>query len=112
MYSKPTLRFVIEMYLSIADNKAFNYRVKIYKNLENINKMPLTRIEAQKLKQLNDLFLVLLTEESNMKKEDNSNNIEEDEDDILIVNGNLIKERKKTSNEIKKNRNYINLVSN
>ena len=94
------------------DNKAFNYRIKIYKHLEDINKKPLTNIEAQKLKQLNDLFLVLLTEESNMKKNDNSIDIEENEDDILIVNGNLIKERKKNSNKIKKNRTYINLVSN
>ena len=94
------------------DTKALNYRVKIYKNLESINKKHLTRIETQKLKQLNDLFLVLLTEESNMKKNDNSNIGEENGDDILIVNTNKIKGKRNNYNGIKKNRTYINLVSN
>ena len=96
-----------------SDSKALNYRVKIYKNLESINNKHLTRIETQKLKQLNDLFLVLLTEESNMKKNDNSNNIEEENnDDILIVNSNKINSRNYNNKDVRKNRTYINLVSN
>ena len=96
-----------------SDSKALNYRVIIYKNLESINNKHLTRIETQKLKQLNDLFLVLLTEESNMKKNDNSNNIEEENnDDILIVNSNKINSRNYNNKDVRKNRTYINLVSN
>ena len=97
------------------DGKALNYRVKIYKNLEAINNKHLSRIETQKLKHLNDLFLVLLTEESNMKKNENSNNIDdiqENKDDILIVDSNKINGRNKNNKGIKKNRTYINLVSN
>ena len=97
------------------DKKALNFRTKIYKNLEAINNKYLTRIETQKLKQLNDLFLVLLTEESNMKKNDNSNNIgesQQNDDDILVVNYNKINGRNKNNNGIKKNRTYVNLVSN
>ncbi len=95
------------------DKKAFNFRENIKKNLEEINKKPLNRLETQKLKQLNDLFLVLLTEESNMKKNDNnSNNEEENNDDILIVNSNKINSRNYHHTDVTKNRTYINLVSN
>ena len=99
------------------DKKALFYKVKIYKKLEEINKKPLNRLETQKLKQLNDLFIVLLTEESDMKRNnDGSNNIDEDDmnkNEILIMNPiKIINGRSKNHNEIKKNRTYINLVSN
>ena len=79
-----------------SDSKALNYRVKIYKNLESINNKHLTRIETQKLKQLNDLFLVLLSEESDMNKKCDSINInnegnELNNNDVLIINPNKIK---------------------
>ena len=83
------------------DKKAFNFRENIKKNLEEINKKPLNRLETQKLKQLNDLFLVLLTEESKMKKNNSknaSNNTEENDfkNEILIMNKNrIIKGRNK-----------------
>ena len=97
------------------DKKALAYRVKLYKTLETINNRQLTPIETKKLKQLNDLFLVLLTEESNMKKNEISNNIEENannNDEILIMNSNKIKGRYKKENEIKKNRTFISLIPN
>ena len=76
------------------DKKAFNFRENIKKNLEEINKKPLNRLETQKLKKLNELFLVLLTEESKMKKNNSnsSNNIEENDfkNEILIMNKNRI----------------------
>jgi len=83
------------------DKKAFKFKKNIKKNLEEINKKPLNRLETQKLKQLNDLFLVLLTEESKMKKNNSknaSNNIEENDfkNEILIMNKNrIIKGRNK-----------------
>ena len=80
------------------DKKASNYRIKIYKNLENINKNNLTKIESQKLKHLNDLFLVLLSEESNMNKRCDSINDNEgnklNNNDVLIIHQNIIKGRK------------------
>ena len=94
------------------DKKALYYRVKIYKNLEEINSKPMTRLETQKLKQLNDLFLVLLTEESNMKKKEN-NNIDDNDinsKEILIVNSNKKKKKNKKFIEIK-DKTHINLIS-
>ena len=94
------------------DKKALYYRVKIYKNLEEINSKPMTRLETQKLKQLNDLFLVLLTEESNMKKKEN-NNIDDNDinsKEILIVNSNKINGKNKKFIEIK-DKTHINLIS-
>ena len=83
------------------DKKEHSYRIRIYKNLVSLNEMPLTNLEGHKLKQLNDLFLVLLTEESKMKKNNSknaSNNIEENDfkNEILIMNKNrIIKGRNK-----------------
>ena len=95
------------------DKKASNYRIKIYKNLENINKNNLTKIESQKLKQLNDLFLVLLTEESNMNKNDNIEEIEmNNNDEILIMNTNKINKANLNPNDITKNKAHVNLISN
>ena len=96
------------------DNKALNYRKKIYNNLENINNKHLTRIEMKKLKQLNDLFLALLTEESNIKKKDASNNFYENglnDRDILIMNTNKFNVRNNFNNQMKKKGKYINLNS-
>ena len=81
------------------DKKEHNYRVKIYKNLINLNNQPLTNLEGQKLKQLNDLFLVLLSEESDMNKKCDSINInnegnELNNNDVLIINPNKIKRKK------------------
>ena len=95
------------------DKKASNYRIKIYKNLENINKNNLTKIESQKLKHLNDLFLVLLTEESNMNKNDNIEEIEmNNNDEILIMNTNKINKANLYPNDITKNKAHVNLISN
>ena len=94
------------------DKKALYYRVQIYKNLEEINRKPMTRLETQKLKQLNDLFLVLLTEESNMKKNEN-NNIDDNDinsKEILIVNSSKINGKNKKYIKIK-DRTCINLIS-
>ena len=96
------------------DNKALNYRKKIYNNLENINNKHLTRIEMKKLKQLNDLFLALLTEESNIKKKDASNNFYENglnDRDILIMNTNKFNVRNNFNNQMKKKGKYIKLNS-
>ena len=77
------------------DKNAKMYRNKIYENLEKINKNIQSEIEVRKLKQLNELFQVLLTEESeiyNDKNEDgkeNNNQIKEN------------KENKEKDNEIK-----------
>ena len=95
------------------DKKASNYRIKIYKNLENINKNNLTKIESQKLKHLNDLFLVLLTEESNINKNDNIEEIEmNNNDEILIMNTNKINKANLYPNDITKNKAHVNLISN
>ena len=96
------------------DNKALNYRKKIYNNLENINNKNLTRIEMKKLKQLNDLFLALLTEESNIKKKDASNNFYENglnDRDILIMNTNKFNGRNNFNNKMIKKGKYIILNS-
>ena len=96
------------------DNKALNYRKKIYNNLENINNKHLTRIEMKKLKQLNDLFLALLTEESNIKKKDASDNFYENglnDRDILIMNTNKFNGRNNYNNKLKKKGKCINLNS-
>ena len=53
------------------------YKTKIYENLEKINNNLKSDIEVKKLKQLNELFQVLLTEESeiyNKKNEENKKN--------------------------------------
>ena len=91
------------------DTKALNYQKNILNNLQEINKKSLNRIETQKLKQLNELFVVLLSEESNLKKNNNSNNIEEDnldKNEILITctNNNKINERNKNIISSKKNK--------
>ena len=59
------------------DKNAKMYKTKIYENLEKINKNIQSEIEVRKLKQLNELFQVLLTEESeiyNNKNEDDKKN--------------------------------------
>ena len=53
------------------------YKTKIYENLEKINNNLKSDLEIKKLKQLNELFQVLLTEESqiyNIKNEENKEN--------------------------------------
>ena len=97
------------------DKKAFNFRENIKKNLEEINKKPLNRLETQKLKKLNELFLVLLTEESKMKKNNSnsSNNIEENDfkNEILIMNKNrIIKGRNKEIISMKNDKTNISLI--
>ena len=98
------------------DKKAFNFRENIKKNLEEINKKTLNRLETQKLKQLNELFLVLLTEESKMKKNNSknaSNNIEENDfkNEILIMNKNrIIKGRNKEIISMKNDKTNISLI--
>ena len=75
------------------DKEALKFHTNILKNLEEINKKQLNKLETQKLKQLNELFLVLLSEESKLKK-NSSNNIEEEnlsKNEILIMNPNKIK---------------------
>ena len=94
------------------DTKALNYQKNILNNLQEINKKSLNRIETQKLKQLNELFVVLLSEESNLKKNNNSNNIEEDnldKNEILITctNNNKINERNKNIISSKKNKTEL-----
>ena len=63
------------------DKNAKIYKSKIYENLEKINKNIQSEIEVKKLKQLNELFQILLTEESeiynNKNEEDKENNINE-----------------------------------
>ena len=84
--------------------------------MSQINKKPLNRLETQKLKQLNDLFLVLLTEESKMKKNNSknaSNNIEENDfkNEILIMNKNrIIKGRNKEIISMKNDKTNISLI--
>ena len=59
------------------------YKTKIYENLEKINNNLKSDIEVKKLKQLNELFQVLLTEESeiyNKKNEENKENEDKKED--------------------------------
>ena len=80
------------------DKMEHSYRIRIYKNLVSLNEMPLTNLEGHKLKQLNDLFLVLLSEESNMNKRCDSINDNEgnklNNNDVLIIHQNIIKGRK------------------
>ena len=68
------------------------YRTKIYENLEKINKNIQSEIEVRKLKQLNELFQVLLTEESEIYNDKNEDGKE---------NNNQIKENKEKDKEIK-----------
>ena len=59
------------------DKNVIIYKTKIYENLEKINNNLKSDLEIKKLKQLNELFQVLLTEESeiyNKKNEDNKKN--------------------------------------
>ena len=56
------------------DKNVKEYRSQICDNLDKINKTSKSEIEVKKLKQLNELFQILLTEESNIyndKKEEN-----------------------------------------
>ncbi len=55
------------------DKNAKNYKTKIYENLEKINKNVQSELEVKKLKYLNELFQVLLTEESEIYKDKNEN---------------------------------------
>ena len=93
------------------DKKVLGFRIRIYKILEMINKNNLTKLEIQRLKELNDLFLILLTEESNINHSDNSN-IEEskmiDDDEILIMNTNKINNINKDYNKIEKKQSFKN----
>ena len=74
------------------DKNAKMYRTKIYENLEKINKNIQSEIEVRKLKQLNELFQVLLTEESEIYNDKNEDGKE---------NNNQIKENKEKDKEIK-----------
>ena len=59
------------------DRNVKDYKTKIYENLDKINKNLKTEIEIKKLKELNQLFQVLLTEESqiyNNKNEESGEN--------------------------------------
>ena len=92
------------------DKKALNYQLNVLKNLQGINKKSLNRLETQKLKQLNELFVVLLSEESDLKKNNNSNNIEEeniDKNEILITDMNKINERNKNIISLKNNKTEL-----
>ena len=66
------------------DENVKDYKNQIYENLDKINKSSKSDIEVKKLKYLNEIFQVLLTEESNIyndKKEgENENDIQENKD--------------------------------
>jgi len=86
------------------DKKALDYKVKIYKKIKDINNKFLTQIETEKLKHLNDLYLVLLDEESKIKSDNISNN--KDNNNINDVNVNhyenlIIKANKKDNKKCK-----------
>ena len=61
------------------DKNAKSYKTKIYNNLEKINKDIKLEIEIKKLKQLNELFQVLLTEESEIYKNEKEEDKEKEE---------------------------------
>ena len=84
------------------DKNAKYYKSTIYENLEKINNNIKSDLEAKKLKQLNELFQVLLTEESQIY---NNNKKEEEENEIIIKNEN-------NNNYNKNNINSINIKNN
>ncbi len=77
------------------DKNAKEYKEKIYENLAKINNSVKSEIEVKKLKQLNELFQILLTEESQIyndkkeeEKEDDQKELEKRKE-VLVLNDNI-----------------------
>ena len=69
------------------DNSVKSYKTKIYDNLKEINDIVKSDLEISKLKYLNSVFQVLLTEESEMykgKKEDKADKEKLDKEEKQI----------------------------